>query len=335
MTILRILLLLVLATPSLLLAADEQEIVVVSGDSLYNIVRFHYPDLSGSWTGVAREIVEMNPHAFSNGDPATLRVGATLALPDYSTPVVAAAPTPVPEQAAASDADEEPAPQPARHPLAVIGEVIAISGQPLAIDINNEQRNLAMGGKIYRGDALLTDGGAAARFRMNDDAELLLRPNSRLVVNDYSYFAGDAAGSRSLITLLKGGLRYITGMLGQRNPQGFNVRTPVATIGIRGTDFGTMICDVDECLLPDSSVLSSGTYSGVLAGEIALGNDAGEFPVIQGEIVRTASTNSVPELAPEAAALLFTDSERALLTPEQEKPLNLFQWLRRWVTGSL
>lgn len=318
--------LLVVVCTLLLCAAETlaSEITVQRGDSLYQLVRLHYPDQANGWEAIARQILELNPEAFVRGDPATLKVGAILTLPGTGS------------EQASSPAEEQPGEPPTStplQPLATVGRVVAIDGAPIAIDINNDQRQLGLNQPVYRGDALLSDAGGSLQLRMNDGAELFVRPYSRVVINDYTFLENEANGSRSILSLLKGGLRLITGLIGQRNPQAIGVQTPVATIGVRGTDFGLLICSAADCVLPDQQTLSAGTYTGVLAGSIALGNEAGVFPVVRGEVVRTASRGAAPELAPEAAVLVFTEAELALLRPQQEKPMNLLQWLRQWIFG--
>lgn len=52
-----------------------------------------------------------------------------------------------------------------------------------------------------------------------------------------------APESRSVLRLVKGGLRAVTGLIGRETRTQYQVLTPVATIGIRGTDFLAAICD--------------------------------------------------------------------------------------------
>ncbi len=50
----------------------------------------------------------------------------------------------------------------------------------------------------------------------------------------------------ALLRLLKGGLRTVTGLMGKRRPDAFQLGTATATIGIRGTDFVVRVC-TDDC----------------------------------------------------------------------------------------
>ena len=73
----------------------------------------------------------------------------------------------------------------------------------------------------------------------------MLRPNTQLKIEAYSYDERQPQSDNVLISLLKGGMRSVTGLLGRRNPGNFRVATPSATIGIRGTHFGALVCNND------------------------------------------------------------------------------------------
>ncbi|MDH3645163.1 MAG: FecR family protein [Gammaproteobacteria bacterium] len=299
---------------------DKKFVKVVSGDTLFVLVRTHYPALPSRWSMIENEIFKMNPHAFSNAKKSSLRVGVLLEMPFYDAPKKQI-PSPPPE------------PEPQRHSLATVGAVKELSGTPKAIDINNEQRLLELGGDVFRGDAILTEGDSAAHLQMNDGAELYIRARSRIVIQDYSFIEAAPTSSRSIITLLKGGFRAITGLIGRHNPASVRINTAVATIGVRGTDFAIRICEPDECSLPDIGAFEPGDYSGVLGGEITISNATGITPVAAGQVMRTTSPDSAPEPAPEAAALIFTDAELALLKPPTEEPMGFFRWLRTRIFG--
>ena len=55
---------------------------------------------------------------------------------------------------------------------------------------------------------------------------------------------GDDAATLSLVS---GGLRVITGAMAKTNPENYKVRTPVALMGVRGTEFAIMLCGDDIC----------------------------------------------------------------------------------------
>ncbi len=96
---------------------------------------------------------------------------------------------------------------------------------------------LAKGAQVLVGQTIVTGAGGHVHIRFVDDAFVAVRPNSQLAVDDYHYDAHDPAASRVKFTLNGGTGRLITGKGGQANKQGFRLNTPVAAIGVRGTDF--------------------------------------------------------------------------------------------------
>jgi hypothetical protein len=106
-------------------------------------------------------------------------------------------------------------------------QVIAPSGQA---------RSAQKGTEVNNGDTVSTNRGRA-QLRFTDGAYVSLQPQSDFRVDDYRY-EGRADGSeRGFFSLLKGGLRTITGVVGRTNKKNYQVGTSVATIGIRGTEY--------------------------------------------------------------------------------------------------
>ena len=71
---------------------------------------------------------------------------------------------------------------------------------------------------------------------MIDGGLVALRPDTKLKVDTYVFNGQEDGSENPVFSLLKGGLRAITGIIGKRNKERYNLRTPTSTIGIRGTD---------------------------------------------------------------------------------------------------
>jgi len=92
------------------------------------------------------------------------------------------------------------------------------------------------GAQVNSGETVSTNHGRA-QLRFSDGAYVSLQPQSDFRIDDYR-FEGKADGSeRGFFSLLKGGLRTITGLVGRANKRNYQVNTAVATIGIRGTEY--------------------------------------------------------------------------------------------------
>lgn len=169
------------------------------------------------------------------------------------------------------------------------GDITLLTGRATAAGVSGEIRPLAKDGVVYAGEMINTGPNSYLNIKFTDGGRVLLRPNSRFQIEEYRYkeraSTANKAGSspnvaaepegNSLFRLLKGGFRAVTGLIGKENRENYKVRTPVATIGIRGTDFEARICQGD--CFDISPAPADGLYTGVFNGGIQLNNEAGSF----------------------------------------------------------
>lgn len=140
-------------------------------------------------------------------------------------------------------------------------------------------RALAPQSEVQAGDTLATGHGAYAMLRFIDQSVMVMKPATTLKVEQFVFDNAlpdnDSAGFR----LVKGGLRAVTGLLGQRNKERFALKTPSATIGIRGTTFFLEYLSGDEAAagLASASPLEPGLHVYVGEGGLSLVNQAGVF----------------------------------------------------------
>ena len=111
------------------------------------------------------------------------------------------------------------------------------AGNVTAVNAAGVQRPLSKGAEIGNGDTIRTGDGGRAQMRFSDGAMVSLQPQTEFRVDNYQY-SGTADGQeKGFFSLLKGGLRTITGLVGRSNRDNYKVTTSVATIGIRGTEY--------------------------------------------------------------------------------------------------
>lgn len=116
------------------------------------------------------------------------------------------------------------------------GKVSFVTGNVTATAQDGQSRALKRGDAINGGDRIETRGGRL-QIRFTDGGFVALQPNTVFGVDQYLY-ANKAPEETSLFfSLLRGGMRTVTGAIGKVNKQSYKVRTPVATIGIRGTGY--------------------------------------------------------------------------------------------------
>ena len=98
-----------------------------------------------------------------------------------------------------------------------------------------DSRLAANGIRVNEGDTVTTFKGAESQLHMLDGAYLMVRENSRIKIETYVADGGDK--DRSILDLIKGTARSITGWIGKYNRATYEIHTPIlVTIGVRGTD---------------------------------------------------------------------------------------------------
>ncbi len=111
-------------------------------------------------------------------------------------------------------------------------------------------------------------GNGRVEITFVDDSTVKVTEHSKLVIDDFVY-SGKPSTSRMALKFASGTARFATGQGGKINKSNINLRTPTATIAVRGTDFAATVDDFGKSLIvllpePDGSV-----------GEITVSNAAG------------------------------------------------------------
>ena len=122
-----------------------------------------------------------------------------------------------------------------------IGTTVFARGAVTA-SLERDIRLIGHGTPIYERDVLTAGEHSFAIVELDDGTRMTLRPNTVFRVDRY---ADDEDAESVRFNLFKGGLRTVTGSLAARAPDAFELRTPVATVGIRGTDFSARLCERD------------------------------------------------------------------------------------------
>lgn len=172
------------------------------------------------------------------------------------------------------------APAQAREPAARVQFVV---GQVAALAQDGDRRRLRRGDEVFSGDTLESAAASTAQLVFSDSSRLAVRANTIVKIENYRYDAGNRSNSSSLIALLGGAVRSITGLIGKYNRRAVQLVTPVATIGIRGTDFEVIHVTGDSRGL-------TGTYNRVYSGATTLQSARGSLALDAGRIGYVAGT---------------------------------------------
>ena len=191
------------------------------------------------------------------------------------------------------------------------GNIQFTNGEVSAVDAKGEKRILTKGALVSQGDTISTGQDARAQIRFSDGALVALQPRSQFRVDDYRYDAKANGAEKGIFSLLRGGMRTITGLIGRLNRDSYKINTPVATIGIRGTEY-TATLDADN----ENLVVHTGE------GLVEVCNPAGCILLASGEsgMVSGAKqpkrTEVMPQLPP---TQLFVDGSKPVFSTGENR----------------
>jgi len=144
--------------------------------------------------------------------------------------------------------------------------------------------------KVDKGQTLInnttitTGPGSYVVLKFEDGTAVLLKENTSFQVQNYTYSAKAPENANAIFNLLRGGLRMITGLVTSRNRNALKVGTPLATIGIRGTEF------IAELVNP--------LFIQVINGTVVATNSAGAVAFTAGQAAVVANSTTLANIIP-------------------------------------
>jgi hypothetical protein len=126
-------------------------------------------------------------------------------------------------------------------------KMVSVFGEIYAIESNGVRRRAVEGASVYAGDSIETSPGAKVVLVFRDESRLTLGSNTRFKVDSFVFDSKNPGEGQFLVTLLKGTLRALTGIIGKSNHSNVGFITPTATVGIRGTGLDLDCGASDSC----------------------------------------------------------------------------------------
>lgn len=186
----------------------------------------------------------------------------------------------------------------------VAGTVVNLSGPLMVRKASGAVKALGLKSEVEQGDTLVAEKTTYAQIRFVDNSEITLKPNTTFRVEAFAYEEGKPASDSASFTLVKGGLRSVTGLLGKRNKERFQLRTPTATIGIRGTTFTADF--VGPAGTAGAGQHPPGLYVSVIDGMISVSNAGGSQQFSAGQFGFVRGMTVPPVIVPPVPSLRFT-----------------------------
>lgn len=121
--------------------------------------------------------------------------------------------------------------------VAQVAKVTFLSGVATATAVGSSaaERQLKQGDAVNQGETVSTGRNSNAVLTFSDGHIAGLSPSTTMVITAYAYDAAKPSVSRVLLSLVAGGMRAITGLIGRATPAQVSYRVGTSTVGIRGT----------------------------------------------------------------------------------------------------
>jgi hypothetical protein len=119
-------------------------------------------------------------------------------------------------------------------------------------------------------------------------------------VDAFKFTTTEPDSDNMLLSLIKGGMRSVTGLLGRRNRDKVKIAAPNATIGIRGTHFGMLLCQNDCGNIAGGAGAAppNGLHVDVVDGAVTITNAAGQQNLAAGQFGYVRDARTPPAMVP-------------------------------------
>lgn len=187
--------------------------------------------------------------------------------------------------------------------LASIGDVIEQKGNSMIERQGGEELAVDQGTGVESYDTVKTANGRTA-IQFVDETRVDVTEHSKLLIDEFVYDPNTKTGTLSIKAAL-GTVRYASGQIAKNSRQNIKIKTPTATIAVRGTDFSMSVDEFGQStviLLPSCTQIGSKALCTV--GEISVESDVGQVVLNQ---AFQATTVSAIDSAPQRPLLLDPD----------------------------
>lgn len=182
---------------------------------------------------------------------------------------------------------------PAHAALEDAGSIGSIKGSGV-LERGNDVITGDKGVTVQMQDTAVTANGTM-RIDFFDETRVDLTEHARLTIDEFVYDPANDVGSLSIKAGL-GGVRYASGQIAKKYRQNVKIKTPSATIGVRGTDFSMVVDEMGGSMI---TLLPSCDTNGMCyVGEIEVSTDVGTVVMNQAFQSTMTSTRMQPPSPP-------------------------------------
>jgi hypothetical protein len=208
------------------------------------------------------------------------------------------------------------------------------------IEKEGQKKKIRQGDKISSGDTIVTRSNGHVHIKFDDQGIVSVRPNSKLIIEQYIYNVETPSLSTVKFDLIKGVARSISGRAAKAARSRFRMNTPIAAIGVRGTDFIVSATDkaikafVNEGVIvvsPFSDLCSASTLGPCGAAAVELHGNSNQLLELHNQqalaTVRLIKTEALPRLLYESQSSDegVTPSDEPLKSNNEEQPQEVIE----------
>ncbi len=207
--------------------------------------------------------------------------------------------------------------------IAAIGTMDQVQGT--AIEIKRKQSAIA--GRSNTGiesmDSISVGSKSQVGITFVDNSKVKITENSKLVIDDFVYDPKNSDAGKLGMKVALGTVRMASGQIAKNNPQQVNIKTPTATIAVRGTDFAMTVDEAGRsmvALLPscddDKKLLSFEISGNCKVGQIDVSTDVGLVTLTQAYTATYVTDANQAPLPPVRIDPVSVSNESIIKKPE-------------------
>ena len=173
--------------------------------------------------------------------------------------------------------------------LSAAGKFLFVNGNVKVVDPSGKSHPTKKGDEVSEGDSVVTDSSGYAQIRMKDGGSVSVRPDTTIKIDSFNFNGKEDGSERSTISLSKGSVRAITGLVGKTHRENYKIQTATATIGVRGSG-----ADIGH-----SDVIGTAVHT-LFGGHVISSDVDGKIFTLETQIGQTALVvpGSVPHYVP-------------------------------------
>jgi hypothetical protein len=134
-----------------------------------------------------------------------------------------------------------------------VGTVAEIKGHATVVHLDGTQETMTKGLSVFAGDIIETDAAGAVNITFNDNTVFAVSNNAKMTIDEFVYDPNKDGEGQADVSVVRGVFVYTSGFVGKEDHNDVHIKTPVGSIGIRGT---TLTGYIPEEGSPDSPKIS-------------------------------------------------------------------------------